>query len=145
MLATIIIITICLAWLGHETEWLTLRLPVGKVKPKYARYQVYHIIRNRKAGPKDIKVYEGGNLPEDHNLNLSEIPCYQIVLSPGIEPMCGYEWLNKHCADMVDYQPKIEMNIANVRYKMTVKQPSVLAEVMKANKLTKQQKLALAV
>jgi hypothetical protein len=30
MIATIIILTIAFAYLGYETKWLTIRLPVGK-------------------------------------------------------------------------------------------------------------------
>jgi hypothetical protein len=56
-------------------------------------------------------------------------------------PMCGWGYAYQYR----DYQPeyKVEMNLANVRYKMTVKDQGVFKDIMKANKLTKSQKLEL--
>lgn len=33
MIATIIIVGLALAWLGHETKWLTIRLAYGETSP----------------------------------------------------------------------------------------------------------------
>jgi len=143
MLVSLILIILSFSWLFYETKCFSVRLPYGKDKPKLARYKVYHILKNRKPNGKDSIIHEGGNLPEGYSSNGE--PVYNIILSPAIEPMCGYDWLNQHCADMVGFENKIEMNLANVRYKMTIKEPSILNDVMRVNRLTKQQKLALEV
>ena len=35
MIATIILVSLALAWLARETRWFTVRLPIGKDKPRY--------------------------------------------------------------------------------------------------------------
>lgn len=135
MIATYAIIGLALAWMFWELRfWLRDGLIIGKTETKYARYQVCNALRNHKAAFK----IQGGNLPEGQSPNGE--PLYDIVLSPGVDNvLCGWDWLNQHCADMVDYQPHVTMNIAGVRYNMTVKQPAILKDVMKANKLTKRE------
>lgn len=108
MITAIIFITLSFIWLLIETDFLTVRLPVGKFKPtqlllpapkpilmlplgitypKYARYQVYHSL---KGGLKNaVRIHEGSNIPEGEYP--SNVANYQIYLSPGIEPMCGYD------------------------------------------------------
>jgi len=44
----------------------------------------------------------------------------------------------------VGYEPRVEMNTGGVRYAMNIKQPSAIKDIMKANKLTKAQRLAYA-
>ncbi len=140
LMATIII---ALAWLGYETDWMRVRLLVGKTKPKYARYEVYGFLKNKRPNYTTTPVYTGSNMPEGYKWDGE--PCYNIILSPGIKDvLCGFNWLNKHCADLVDYHPIVEMNIGNVRYKMHILTTGIIKDVMKANKLTGKQKLAIA-
>jgi len=143
MILALLVIALAFTWLLYETDFLRVRLPVGKVKPKYAKYEVYNMLRKRKVYWNETVLYKGGNLPVDHSPDGE--PCYQIILNPGIKNvLCGWDWLNEHCADMVDYQPKVEMAIGGVRYNMTIKQPAIIKDIMRVNKLTKKQKLAYA-
>ena len=143
MLATIIIITLALTWLFYETDFMRVRLLVGEpAKPKYARYKAYNALTKRKFYD-GRALHEGNNYPEGYSPNGE--PEYIVVLNPGIDNiLCGWEWLNKHCASMVDYQPKVEMAIGGVRYNMTIKQPAIIKDVMRVNHLTRKQKLAYA-
>jgi len=144
MITAIIIIGIAFYFFLRETDWLCVRLPVGKLKPpKYARYKVYNILKSRKPSYGDTTLYEGNNYPEGYSPNGE--PEYQVILSPGIDNvLCGFDWLNKHCASMVDYKPQVFMTLGNVRYSMTIKQPAIIKDIMKANHFTKKQLKALA-
>ena len=143
MITTIIIMSLAFSWLGYETDWMRIRLPIGdRLIPKYARYEVYQGLKKRTVFWGDLAIYEGYNCQNDER---NGEPTYYIFLSPGVKSvLCGWDWLNEHCADMVDYQPKVEMNMGGVRYNMTIKQPSIIKDIMKANKLTRKQKLAYA-
>ncbi len=129
-------------WLGYETNWLTVRLPHGEAKPKQAGYRFYSTLSK---GKYHVKAdHKGGNIEwstyGDMPLNGHKV--YDIIVSPGISVvLCGWDWLDQHCADMVDYQPKVELMTGGVHYKMTIKARNILNEVMKANKLTKKDKL----
>ncbi|KKM07041.1 hypothetical protein LCGC14_1737950 [marine sediment metagenome] len=135
---------IAFGWLGYETDWLTVNITYGyAAEPKYAKWEVYHMLKNRQPNWRAKPAYEGSNLPVDYKPNGE--PCYRIILSPGIKNvLCGFAWLNKHCADMVDYQPEVSMNIGGVRYSMTIKEPAIIKDVMRANKLTRSQRLSYA-
>jgi hypothetical protein len=127
-------------YLLHETDWLKVNLIA---KPKYARYEVYNILKCRHPRCGDRPIRQGGNLPDGYTPNGE--PTYTIILSPGVNGvLCGWNWLNEHCADLVDYKPRIEMAIGGVKYNMHIKQPAIIKDIMRANKLTKKQKLAYA-
>ncbi len=140
MIVTILILSLMYAYLLWELNWLRIRLPVGAIKPpKYARYIAYNVLGNHRP----MHLYQGDNYPKGYVRNGE--PEYSIFLSPGIhEPMCGWKWLDAHVADMVDYKPEVYMVIGNVRYTMTIKEPSIIKDIMRVNKLTRAQKQALA-
>jgi len=111
-------------------------------KPKYARYKVYNSASRKTLKP-DRFLANGDNYPEGYTPNGE--PEYMVILSPGIDNvLCGFDWLDQHCADLVDYEPRVEMNTGGVRYNMNIKQPSIIKDIMKANKLTTAQRLAYA-
>ena len=140
MIQLIISLTAMFIWLLKETDWLRVNLMPPKLK--FARYEVYQMLRPHKTYYGERPIHEGGTT-EKNKLNGN--PIYQIIVSPGITNiLCGFEWLDQHCADLVGYEPIIQMNLANVRYTMHIKALGILPEVMKANKLTKAQKFALA-
>jgi hypothetical protein len=141
MIPTIIILLGALYWLLRETDYLRVRLLVGELaKPKYARYKAYNGFNKRS---EYTRLHEGNNYSEGYSPNGE--PEYIVVLNPGIKDvLCGWEWVDKHCAAMVDYQPKVEMQIGGVRYNMTIKQPAIIKDVMRVNHLTRKQKLAYA-
>ena len=162
MIGCLIVFALAYFWLLLETDFLRVRLicgkipakisikllpspkpvlllPIGITRPKAARYQVFNCLRpSKNLDP----IHEGSNIPEDKEKDF-EVTTYQIYLSPGIEPMCGYEWLDKHCADVLDFQQSIEMNLGNVRYTMTIKKPEVIKDIMRVNKLSKSEKSKL--
>lgn len=142
MLATIFITGIALYWLLIETDYLRVRLLVGNSKkPKYARYSVWNSA-SRKTLKADYLKHKGNNFPADYSPNGE--PEYQILLSPGIDNvLCGFDWLDKHCADLVDYSPDVSMHIGGVRYSMTIKEPAIIKDIMRVNKLTRKQKMML--
>lgn len=144
MIVSIIIILASFYWLLRETDYLRVKLLAGlEATPKYARYKAYNILKSRKPNWRDTAIHEGDNYPAGYSPNGE--PEYNIVLTPGINNiLCGWDWLNKHVADMVDYQPKVEMTTGGVKYNMTIKQPAIIKDIMKANHLTKKQKLAYA-
>jgi len=139
MLLGIALLIIGFAWLLFETRGLTIRLPFG-AEPKVilpARYVAYAGLKKRKTY--DIVLHRGANTEE------STGPLYTVVLDPGItEPLCGWDWLDKHVGDLVDYQPRVQMELGGVRYDMTIRAPSVLTEVMKVNKLSKAERAKYA-
>jgi len=142
----LIIIGLGFIWLGYETDWMRVRLLVGAeaiiTEQKYARYEVFNNlgIKQRKPSYSNRFIHKGGNVPEGYKWNGE--PCYQIILSPGIgKVLCGYAWLDEHCADLVDYEPRVEMNICGIRYDMHIKSIGIIKEVMEANKLSKAEKL----
>ncbi len=141
MIATLCFIALVFLALMKETGWLRIRLLVGADKPpKYARYKVYNSLTAKKYYHDSI--HNGDNYPADYSPNGE--PEYNIVLNPGIDNvLCGWEWLNAHVADCVDYKPEVFMNIGNVRYTMLIKQPSIIKDVMRVNHLTKKQVQAL--
>ncbi len=126
------------AWLLWETNGLRVRLLTGRDEPPtFAQYKAYNSLKKRKYY--EVAIHHGSNAPEPTGL------LYNVVFDPGItEPLCGWEWLDKHCADLVDWQPEVYLDLGGVHYTMTVKQPGILAEVMKVNKLTKRQRAMYA-
>ena len=135
MILTLLAIALAFTWLLKETNYLRINLLIGKEKAKvFAQYKAYNSLKKRKYY--DVPIHYGSNAEEPAGVT------YQVVFSPGItEPLCGWDWLDKHCADLVDYAPRVQMAIGGVRYDMTIKSPGILDKVMKVNKLTKKQRL----
>jgi len=54
-------------------------------------------------------------------------------LSGNESPLCGWGFAYQYR----DFTPecKVEMNLANVRYSMTIKEPSVMKDIMRVNKV----------
>lgn len=142
MITFIISMLIAFAWLGYETDWLRVRLLAGTpCVIKYASYEVYNMLKKRNPKWSDTTLHTGNNFPEEHTQNGE--PQYIVILTPGIDGvLCGWDWLDHHVADLVDYQPKVDMTIGNINYHMTIKQPAIIKDIMRVNKLTKKQKLA---
>lgn len=141
MIATIIIVSLAFVYLLIETDFLRVHLLIGKDKPpKYARYKVYNSL-SRKQGS---FLRDGNNYPEGYSPNGE--PEYTVILNPGVnDVLCGWDWLDIHCASMVDYHPEVYLHIGGVRYTMTIKQPAIIKDVMRANKLNKKQREVYAI
>ncbi|KKN18459.1 hypothetical protein LCGC14_0955680 [marine sediment metagenome] len=142
------------AYLGHETKWLTVRLEsygyqLVNIKSIVDNWSTEFTMNPRRfIGAESIYQNAGNGHMDGYRVlkTLQRVSklygLYDICLSPNTDTLCGKKWLDKHWNDLADYQPKVEMNIGGVRYKMTIKQPSILKDVMRVNKLTKKQKLA---
>ena len=141
----LIITGLAFVWLGYETDWMRVRLRAGELKVKRAGYRVYSTLSKRKC--LGTAIHKGGNIEwqkyTDVPVNGDKV--YDIVVSAGLDNvLCGFDWLDRHCADLVDYEPKVEMLMGGVRYNMTIKQPAIIKDIMRVNKLTRKQKLAYA-
>lgn len=113
-------------------------------KRQYASYKAYNTIgaKRRRSSYSDRSLHSGGNFRKDHSRNGA--PEYDIILNPGIRGvLCGWGWLNRHCADLVNYKPEVFMTIGNVRYTMTIERLAIIKDIMKANHLTRKQKVIL--
>ncbi len=143
MITALTIISLAFTWLLYESDWLRVNL-AELAKLNCAGYRFYSTLSRGKYHGK--AEHRGGNIEwvyNDYPKNGNKI--YDIIVSPGINNvLCGWEWLDKHCADLVDYQLGIEMNMGGVRYKMHIKAPNILKDVMKANRLSKAEKLQYA-
>ena len=140
MILTILWLIIGLAWLLYETDYMRVRLLTGIEKPvKYAQYKAFNSLTKKKLYWSVPLLHHGSNAEEPEGV------MYEVILAPGItEPLCGWNWLDKHCADLVGFEHKVYLAIAGVKYDMTIKSPSILNEVMKVNKLSKKEKLEYA-
>ncbi len=51
----------------------------------------------------------------------------------GVLPGC--EWLSQHEHDLDGWQPTVELNLGHVRYKMRIKDTTVINQICKVNKI----------
>jgi hypothetical protein len=131
------------AWLLLETDFLQIRLLAGpEPVKKFAQYKAFTGMGKRKNY--DVQIRHGANYPLEQ---VHPGPVYDIVFNPGItDPLCGWEWVDKHVADLVGFETKVDLQIGTVKYKMIIRKPGIFAEVMKANKgIAKQERLNVAV
>jgi hypothetical protein len=142
MLACIIIVSLALYWLLRETDYFRIHLIRGEIKKHIPAYAAYKVMAG-KSRDYAVNICTGSNIPED--TDVKEYHTYNIVLSPGVNNvLCGYDWLNKHVADLENYNPQVYMSIGNVNYTMTIKKPEIIKDIMRVNHLTKREIQALA-
>jgi hypothetical protein len=147
MFITFIIFIPFFIWLLKETNWLRINL-CYILEPKLAVYRIHYKLKGKSKGPDGFR----GNIPGIENMHNAyclgdSVKCYDVYLSPGIDNvLCGWQWLDTHCADQVDYTPKVYLATGNgVRYTMTIKHPEIIPAIMKVNRMSsKQKKLAYA-
>lgn len=147
MFITFIIFIPFFIWLLKETNWLRINLCYIP-EPKQAIYRIHYKLKGK---AKDDAIIRG-NLPNIDSIHSTRwlddtIAQYDVYLSPGINNvLCGWQWLDAHCADQIDYTPKVYLATGNgVRYTMTIKQPEIIPAIMKVNRMTsKQKRLAYA-
>lgn len=58
----------------------------------------------------------------------------QPMVSKGVEPMCGWQWVYAHLHDLDDYKPTIELHQPGLTLKLQVKDAKTLREVVRAIK-----------
>ena len=155
MIATILILLLAFGWLGYETDWMRVRLPIGQ--PDYGKRWIDMFVPLV-----GLRTLEYGLSEHEHIASWRNNPIgcvirqslnarakinghYEVIVSTGVqEVLCTKKWVEKHWNDLADYQPKVEMVIGGVRYNMTIKQPAIIKDIMRVNHLTKKQKLAYA-
>jgi hypothetical protein len=149
-------------WLLAETHYLTIRLLAGPDLTSSERW-IREFERFGYYGYRNS--FDATWLKPDNNPDWQPLPKagYEIVrllkpahyrnynnhhiifVSPGIiDVLCGNDWLDKHWSDLEDYHPIITMNLGGVIYNMNIKQPAILKDVMKANKLTRADRIRYA-
>ena len=125
MIISILVILCAFYWLLKETDYLRVRfVAYGSIEQEPVIRKAWDEIQT------DIL-----NLPDKYQP-------FWIKHPENMQPLCGLEWLENNTHIIPEY--KIQLNMYGVRYKMTVKQASVIKDVMKVNKITKAQKLAYA-
>lgn len=123
MIACIVLVSLALTWLAKETDWMRVRLLVG--------IECIPLEYERKSW-EDLSHTQ----PERYQPNF-------MRMNNGTEhfsPLCGWDWLKNTMHVIPEY--KIYLAIGGCRYNMNIKKDSVLKAVMRANHLTKKQKLA---
>ena len=129
MILSLILLIIAFTWLLKETDYLRIKLLSGLcfIPGDCCKWRLPD-----SAVTDDMKrdlINSWTHLPK-------EIKCRFL---DGIEsPLCGWGYAYQYR----DYEPEclVEMNIGNVRYKMTIKTSDVLTKVMKVNRLSKAEK-----
>ncbi|KKL80417.1 hypothetical protein LCGC14_2004990 [marine sediment metagenome] len=131
MITCTIIVNLAFIWLLIETDLLRVqlleretilscqwRMPDNAVTPSM-RLELYHL----------------------WNKGLTKIS-YALLSGGHTSPLCGWGYAYQYR----DFKPeyKVELNTGGVRYNMTIKQPSIIKDIMRANRLTKAQKQAYA-
>ncbi len=114
MIALIATIIMALAWLGYETDWMRVRLPVGVTAP---------VIELEVRKPWDYfkaKIW---------NPNFKLYPMW-LTHPTVMDPICGWDWLENTMHIIPEC--RIELNHSGVRYNMTIKEPSIMRSVVTA-------------
>lgn len=162
MLATILIVSLAFYWLLRETDYFRIHLIRGPIasfplsEPWLTGLWLHTfeplvgaMALNNGLLPREYCSYhpEPTGYTIKHSLNgrARTNGHYEIILSPNVEGLlCGGAWLSEHWNDLKDYNPEVYMSIGNVRYNMTIKQPSIIKDIMRVNKLSKREIQALA-
>lgn len=120
-----------LTWLGYESNWMRVRLPVGvshkasTIDNWFTQFSVFlhgydannpHPLIKFTPNTNPVKLYCHRNSIGSCYISRSDSSIYgtcpnngNLLLSPGIvEPICGWDWLLKREHPQVDYQITIQ-------------------------------------
>ena len=107
MIPALLVIALGFIWLGIETDWLTVRLPVGAIP---------------KVKPIDFDVTE---LAERIGwVHKSKDYHYKGFAIDWMMPICGWQWLAEHEHDLDNWQPTIEVKAFGINHRLTIKNPA---------------------
>ena len=113
MIISIIIILLAFNWLLIESDFMRVRLQVGKDKLSYAgecKLNIYNCLKlTNKIEPTESFQTDNAGI---------DSPIYNLVLSPNVKPMC-YEWLQENYAQLVTFKPRIELDYGCYRQQLT--------------------------
>ena len=146
MVPCFIIILLALAWLGYETDWLTVRLLYGAPTAEPIDLRALWIdtfdellAYNYKGFlSKIIGEATVTDMPPFSRIRIT-IADYAEELSIGVrhnhEPfLCGMKWLNKNLHSLDNYFPRVELYYGNgYSQKFTLKDPRLMKQVIKIN------------
>ncbi len=59
------------------------------------------------------------------------VPRHSKYMRPGIDPICGWDWLEDHEHDLDGWSPAIEYSGPGSHFKMTIKDQKQVKEVSK--------------
>jgi hypothetical protein len=155
MLATIIIVCSAFYWLLVETDYLRVNLNSASIDYRqtwldtFTDYGIYYSAYGyTDIAPCDHDIEphkpQGYSIREALKGVARVNGTYEIIVSPNSDVICGRDWLDAHWNDLKDYKPEVYLKLGGIRYNMTIRQPAIIKDVMKVNKLTRQQKLAYA-
>lgn len=153
MIPTIIWLILLFIWLGYESDWFRVELPIvpsqelsctwlpGLWINTFAEIGFFFNYRESfdKTWLADMPTGFGERPKQGyeiltHTQNLILSNHYHIRLSAGIEPICGRQWLNRHWADLEDYHPQVELYFGNgYRQTFTLRKPELMKEIIKIN------------
>ena len=115
MIELLITIGLAFIWLGYETDWMRIRLPVGE---------------DSKAIVYETKTWQE---LKPYNPSFKLYPMW-VTLPENMSPLCGWDWLNNTLHIIPIY--KIELNFGG-GYKQTINvkatSQNIIKQVMKVN------------
>ena len=129
MLISIIIILCAFTWLIIESDFLRVRLPIGKDNLSYAgecKLNIYNCLK-LKINTEPTESFKTDNYDGNNHLT------YQLVLSPNVKPMC-YEWLIENYAKLVNFKPRIELDYGTYRQQISFnggEYSNIMRQIMK--------------
>ncbi|KKN64734.1 hypothetical protein LCGC14_0488660 [marine sediment metagenome] len=102
MIATIIIIGLAFIWLGYETNWMRVRLPIGASTP---------IIKQQYTSWNDLENL-AQTIPDKQKPFWLKHPLFiktirginNQMLGASMEPLCGWDWLRNRMHIIPQYQ-----------------------------------------
>jgi len=130
MILSILTLIPGIIWLLYETEWLRVRLPIGKAAEQpQGRYVSWNDIENQiQYLPDRFKPFW-----IKHRVIIKTIRgLNHQILGAAMQPLCGWDWLLNREHIIPEY--KIELALDGIHYQMNVKSDSILAEVMRVNR-----------
>jgi hypothetical protein len=150
MIPTIIILALAFYWLLIETDYLRVNLlaqPVDYRKLWLETFDEYYhnlegLLTDKHEYNEDYIHYtpHGYTIVQSLKNKAKSNGTYQILLSPCVEDtLCGKDWLDKHWNDLADYKPEIYLAIGDIKYNMTVRNPEIIKDVMRVNRLSRKE------
>lgn len=104
MIGCIIVIVLAFTWLGYESDWMRIRLPVGAIsKPRIVEAKLPH-----------------------HRI--AEL-CQTYSLHRYIEPIGGWRWAWEHQHIVPEYH--IELRLNGVTHKFNADRKGIVKEIIK--------------
>ncbi len=119
MIPLITTLLIALAWLGYETDWVTVRLPYG-IEALIAATEV-----RRPWNHFDWHDWVTGH----HHISFTDRNV-NVHSKSHVQPICGWDWIRSR--EHIIPECKVELVHSGVKYNMTIKSPAIIKSVVTA-------------